>query len=136
MKTIKKMWSILLMCGILLVPVLSVSAAEQKPEKIEVSFVDENGEEVRVTKEMADSFMEQLDTDKEMSTSTFPENNLRASCTHIPCNQVETTLYGHAKISNTECWVYTKRAIVCKCCGAALKSLSDWQFAYSHAAHF
>ena len=136
MKTIKKMWSILLVCGIILVPALSVSAAEREAEKIEVSFVDENGEEVRVTKEMADSFMKQLDTDKEISASTSPEKILRASCTHIPCNQVETTLYGHAKISSTECWVYTKRAIICKCCGAALKSLSEWQFAYSHAPHF
>lgn len=61
--------------------------------------------------------------------------DLVVSCTHIPCNQVKTTLYGHAKVSPTECWVYTKRVIMCKCCGAALKSLSDWQFAYSHAPH-
>lgn len=136
MKTIKKIWAILLVCGILLVPAFSASAAEWEPENIEVLFVDENGEEVHVTKEMADSFMEQLDTDKEINISTVLGENLRASCTHIPCNQVETTLYGHTKISNTECWVYTKRAIVCKCCGAALKSLSDWKFAYSHAPHF
>ena len=99
MKTIKKIWSILLVCGLILVPTISVSAAEQEPVNI------------------------------------VSDKNLRASCTHIPCNQVKTTLYGHAKVSPTECWVYTKRVIMCKCCGAALKSLSDWQFAYSHAPH-
>ena len=102
-------------------------------EKVEVSFFNENGEEVSVSEEIADSFMEQLDVDKEVNIVS--DKNLRASCTHIPCNQVKTTLYGHAKVSPTECWVYTKRVIMCKCCGAALKSLSDWQFAYSHAPH-
>ena len=92
MKTIKKIWSILLVCGLILVPTISVSAAEQEPEKVEVSFFNENGEEVSVSEEIADSFMEQLDVDKEVN-------------------------------------------IMCKCCGAALKSLSDWQFAYSHAPH-
>ena len=129
MKTIKKIWSILLVCGLILVPTISVSAAEQEPEKVEVSFFNENGEEVSVSEEIADSFMEQLDVDKEVNIVS--DKNLRASCTHIPCNQVKTTLYGHAKVSPTECWVYTKRVIMCKCCGAALKSLSDWQFAYS-----
>ena len=38
MKTIKKIWSILLVCGLILVPTISVSAAEQEPEKVEVSF--------------------------------------------------------------------------------------------------
>lgn len=134
MKTIKKLWSVLLVCGLILVPIFSVSAAEQEPEKVEVLFFNGNGEEVSVSEEIADSFMKQLDTDKEIKLVS--EKNLRASCTHIPCNQVETTLYGHAKVSLTECWVYTKRAIMCQCCGAALKSLSDWQFAYSHASHF
>ena len=46
MKTIKKIWSILLVCGLILVPTISVSAAEQEPEKVEVSFFNENGEEV------------------------------------------------------------------------------------------
>ena len=133
LKTIKKIWSILLVCGLILVPTISVSAAEQEPEKVEVSFFNENGEEVSVSEEIADSFMEQLDVDKEVNIVS--DKNLRASCTHIPCNQVKTTLYGHAKVSPTECWVYTKRVIMCKCCGAALKSLSDWQFAYSHAPH-
>ena len=114
-------------------PTISVSAAVQEPEKVEVSFFNENGEEVSVSEEIADSFMEQLDVDKEVNIVS--DKNLRASCTHIPCNQVKTTLYGHAKVSPTECWVYTKRVIMCKCCGAALKSLSDWQFAYSHAPH-
>lgn len=134
MKTIKKIWGILLVCGLILVPTFSASAAEQEPKKVEVSFLDENGGEVSVTEEIADSFMKQLDVDKEINI--ISSGNLRASCTHIPCNQVETTLYGHAKVSLTECWVYTKRVIMCKCCGAALKSLSDWQFSYSHAAHF
>lgn len=134
MKTIKKIWSVLLVCGLILAPTFSVSAAEQEAEKVEVSFYNENGQEVSVSNEIADSFMEQLDTDKEMSTVS--KKIMKASCTHIPCNQVETTLYGHAKISSSECWVYTKRVILCKCCGAALKSLSDWQFAYSHAPHF
>ena len=129
----QKIWSILLVCGLILVPTISVSAAEQEPEKVEVSFFNENGEEVSVSEEIADSFMEQLDVDKEVNIVS--DKNLRASCTHIPCNQVKTTLYGHAKVSPTECWVYTKRVIMCKCCGAALKSLSDWQFAYSHAPH-
>lgn len=112
MKTIKKIWSILLVCGLILVPTISVSAAEQEPEKVEVSFFNENGEEVSVSEEIADSFMEQLDVDKEVNIVS--DKNLRASCTHIPCNQVKTTLYGHAKVSPTECWVYTKRVIIYK----------------------
>ena len=47
MKTIKKIWSILLVCGLILVPTISVSAAEQEPEKVEVSFFNENGERIR-----------------------------------------------------------------------------------------
>lgn len=39
MKTIKKIWSILLVCGLILVPTISVSAAEQEPEKVEVHFL-------------------------------------------------------------------------------------------------
>ena len=62
-ETIKKIWSILLVCGLILVPTISVSAAEQEPEKVEVSFFNENGEEVSVSEEIADSFMEQLDVD-------------------------------------------------------------------------
>lgn len=135
MNIIKKIWCALLVCGLILVPTVSASAAEQEPKKVEVSFLNENGDEVSVTEEIADSFMEQLDVDKETNI-IVSRKTLRASCTHIPCNQVETTLYGHAKISAAECWVYTKRVIMCKCCGAALKSLSDWQFAYSHAPHF
>ena len=46
---------------------ISVSAAEQEPEKVEVSFFNENGEEVSVSEEIADSFMEQLDVDKEVN---------------------------------------------------------------------
>lgn len=115
----------------------SVSAAEQKLEKIEVLFLDENGEEVSVTKEMADSFIKQLNINKEINIRNSSKIISRASCTHIPCNQVETTLYSHTKVSTTECRVYTKRAIVCQCCGAILKSLSsEWQFAYSHTPHF
>ena len=87
MKTIKKIWSILLVCGLILVPTISVSAAEQEPEKVEVSFFNENGEEVSVSEEIADSFMEQLDVDKEVNIVS--DKNLRASCTHIPCNQVK-----------------------------------------------
>lgn len=134
MKTIKKTWSILLACVLILAPALSVSAAAKETEKVELSFFNENGEAVSVTEEMAESLMEQVGADKEQGIAN--ENALKGSCSHIPCNHVETTLYGHAKISAYECWVYTKKAIVCKCCGAALKSLSDWQFAYSHAAHF
>lgn len=134
MKTIRKIFSMLLICGIILVPTVSVSAAEQESKEVEISFFNESGEEVSVTEEIADSFVKQLGADKE--TSFASEKTLRASCTHIPCNQVETTLYGHAKISSYECWVYTKRVIMCKCCNATLKSLSDWQFAYSHAPHF
>lgn len=134
MKTIKKTWSILLACVLILVPALSVSAAEKEIEKVEISFFNEDGEAVSVTEAMAESLMEQVGTDKEQGI--VKEKALKGSCSHIPCNQVETTLYGHAKISAYECWVYTKRAIVCKCCGAALESLSDWKFAYSHATHF
>ena len=79
MKTIKKIWSILLVCGLILVPTISVSAAEQEPEKVEVSFFNENGEEVSVSEEIADSFMEQLDVDKEVNIVS--DKNLRASCT-------------------------------------------------------
>lgn len=32
-------------------PTISVSAAEQEPEKVEVSFFNENGEEVSVSEE-------------------------------------------------------------------------------------
>ncbi|MFQ9889936.1 MAG: hypothetical protein ACLRWM_05945 [Streptococcus sp.] len=35
----QKIWSILLVCGLILVPTISVSAAEQEPEKVEVSFL-------------------------------------------------------------------------------------------------
>lgn len=134
MRVIKKTWSILLACVLILAPTLSVSAAEKETEKVEISFFNEEGEAVSVTEEMAETLMEQVGEDKEQVI--INEKALKGSCSHIPCNQVETTLYGHAKISAYECWVYTKRAIVCKCCGAAIKSLSDWQFAYSHAPHF
>lgn len=123
MKTIKKTWSILLACVLILVPALSVSAAEKKIEKV-----------VSITEEMAKSLMEQVGAGKEQGIVN--EKALKGACSHVPCTQVETTLYRHAKISAYECWVYTKRAIVCKCCGAALESLSNWKFAYSHAAHF
>ena len=134
MRTIKKTWSILLACALILVPTLSVSAAEKELEKVEISFFNENGESVSVTEEMAEALMEQIEADKKQVVVN--EKTLKGSCSHIPCNHVETTLYGHANISASECWVYTKRALICKCCGATLKSLSDWQFAYSHAPHF
>lgn len=122
MRTIKKTWSILLSCVLILVPALSVSAAEKEIEKVEISFFNEDGEAVSVTEEMAESLMEQVGEDKEQGI--INETALNGSCSHIPCNQVETALYGHDKINAYECWVYTKRAIVCKCCCAALKSLS------------
>lgn len=39
MKTIKKIWSILLVCGLILVPTISVSAAEQEPERLKFHFL-------------------------------------------------------------------------------------------------
>ena len=51
MRTIKKTWSILLACVLILVPALSVSAAEKEIEKVEISFFNEDGEAVSVTEE-------------------------------------------------------------------------------------
>ena len=134
MKKIRKIWSVLLLCGLILVPTLGVSATECEREEVEISFLNKNGEKVSVTEEIVESFMEQLDIDRPINI--VQKKALRASCTHASCNQVKTTIYGHAKISSTECRVYSKSVIVCQCCNATLKSLSDWQFAYSHAAHF
>ena len=47
MRTIKKTWSILLACVLILVPALSVSAAENVIEKVET---------VSVTEEMTESY--------------------------------------------------------------------------------
>lgn len=65
MKAIKKLSSVLLVGGLILVPVLSVAAAEQKIEEMEVEFFDEMGKQVKVTKEMEDSFRKQVAVDKE-----------------------------------------------------------------------
>ena len=65
MRTIKKTWSILLACVLILVPALSVSAAEKEIEKVKISFFNEDGEAVSVTEAMAESLMEQVGTDKE-----------------------------------------------------------------------
>lgn len=134
MKVIKKICGLILVCGFILGTAFSVSAADRESPKVEIQFFNEAGDEVKVTKEMVDSLIKQLDVDIE--TSSVYKNTLRNDCTHIPCNQVATTLYSHVKISASECWVYTKRATVCKCCGAVLRSLSNWKFAYSHATHF
>lgn len=56
MRTIKKTWSILLACVLILVPALSVSAAEKEIEKVEISFFNEDGETVSVTEEMTESY--------------------------------------------------------------------------------
>ena len=56
MRTIKKTWSILLACVLILVPALSVSAAEKVIEKVEISFFNEDGETVIVTEEMTESY--------------------------------------------------------------------------------
>lgn len=65
MKAIKKLSRILLAGGLILVSALSVSAAEQKKEVMEVAFFDEMGKQVKVTKEMEDSFRKQVAVDKE-----------------------------------------------------------------------
>lgn len=100
MKTIKKIWSILLVCGLILVPTISVSAAEQEPEKVEVSFFNENGEEVSVSEEIADSFMEQLDVDKEVNIVS--DKNLRACV--IP--DTEESVY--ISTNNLRCYFYNE----------------------------
>ncbi|MFR3947216.1 MAG: hypothetical protein ACLTZM_09045 [Ruminococcus sp.] len=56
MRSIKKTWSILLACVLILVPALSVSAAEKEIEKVEISFFNEDGETVSVTEEMTESY--------------------------------------------------------------------------------
>ena len=81
MKTIKKIWSILLVCGLILVPTISVSAAEQEPEKVEVSFFNENGEEVSVSEVNSRILFMEISLGlliKEVNIVS--DKNLRASC--------------------------------------------------------
>lgn len=77
MKTIKKLSSVLVAGGLILVSVLSVSAAEQKKEEVEVVFFNEAGASVRVTKEIEDSLKKQVVADREnVGTDEEPLANL------------------------------------------------------------
>lgn len=135
MKLIKKIFTMLGICVLALS--LTVLTKADSEEKIRILVLNENGETVNVTGDIMSDLLEQLRMDVPIS-SDFEEisQTLQTSCTHIPCNQVEDTLSAHVRISSTECWVYTKRVLICRCCGAAVKSLSDWKLSYSHKAHF
>lgn len=104
---------------------------ENKGQSIEITFSDEYGDEITVPEEMVDELLKVCDLDDNVSYNVIQ----KSSCTHIPCNQVTGTVTAHVKVSSSECWVYSMRAILCKCCGAPVKALSSWTFQYSHAAH-
>lgn len=134
MKKIRKLIAFVSMLSIF--TLFSVTAmAEERPENkgqsIEITFSDEYGDEITVPEEMVDELLKVCDLDDNVSYNGIQ----KSSCTHIPCNQVTGTVTAHVKVSSSECWVYSMRAILCKCCGAPVKALSSWTFQYSHAAH-
>ena len=134
MKKIRKLIAFVSMLSIF--TLFSVTAmAEERPENkgqsIEITFSDEYGDEINVPEEMVDELLKVCDLDDNVSYNVIQ----KSSCTHIPCNQVTGTVTAHVKVSSSECWVYSMRAILCKCCGAPVKALSSWTFQYSHAAH-
>lgn len=134
MKKIRKLIAFVSMLSIF--ALFSVTAmAEERPENkeqsIEIAFLDEYGDEITVPEEMVDELLKVCDFDDDVSYNVIQ----KSSCTHIPCNTVNGTVTAHVKVSSTECWVYSMRAILCKCCGAPVKALSSWTFQYSHAAH-
>lgn len=134
MKKIRKLIAFVSMLSIF--TLFSVTAmAEERPENkgqsIEITFSDEYGDEITVPEEMVDELLKVCDFDDNVSYNVIQ----KSSCTHIPCNQVTGTVTAHVKVSSSECWVYSMRAILCKCCGAPVKALSSWTFQYSHAAH-
>lgn len=61
------------------------------------------------------------------------QNNsgVRASCTHIPCNQVTDTVWQH-RHNGLRCDVYTANATWCKCCNTILQFNSGWVYSYTH----
>ena len=134
MKKIRKLIAFVSMLSIF--TLFSVTAmAEERPENkgqsIEITFSDEYGDEITVPEEMVDELLKVCALDGNVSNNVIQ----KSSCTHIPCNQVTGTVTAHVKVSSSECWVYSMRAILCKCCGAPVKALSSWTFQYSHAAH-
>lgn len=134
MKKIRKLIAFVSMLSIF--ALFSVTAmAEERPENkeqsIEITFSDEYGDEITVPEEMVDELLKVCNFDDNVSYDAVQ----RSSCTHIPCNHVTGTVTAHVKVSSTECWVYSMKAIICKCCGAPLEALSSWTFQYSHAAH-
>ena len=134
MKKIRKLIAFVSMLSIF--ALFSVTAmAEERPENkeqsIEITFSDEYGDEITVPEEMVDELLKVCNFDDNVSYDAVQ----RSTCTHIPCNHVTGTVTAHVKVSSTECWVYSMKAIICKCCGAPLEALSSWTFQHSHAAH-
>lgn len=106
---------------------------ENQTTQIEVRLYDESGEELEIGKENAEIVADLLEEITGEKGNPVIAN--RGSCTHIPCQQYEGYLYAHTKVSTTECWVYRMKAVICKCCGGAVKSLSGWEYQYSHKPH-
>lgn len=134
----RKLGFLLLMLCLLFSMTITANAESTSEEKvkndIEIVLYNEKGEIVSWNEENAKIVSQLLEEISGEQMNAIMEN--RAACTHIPCNQYEGYLYGHAKISSTECWVYRMKAIICKCCGGAIRQLSGWEFQYSHTAHW
>ena len=134
----RKFGILLLMVCLLFSMTVTVNAAstseENEKNDIEIVLYNENGEIVNLNEENAGIVSQLLEENSGEQVNATVTN--RAACTHIPCNQYDGYLYAHAKISTTECWVYRMHAIICKCCGGAVKQLSGWEFQYSNSAHW
>lgn len=121
------------MVTVLLTSSVNVWAKSEEGETLKFRFYNEEGKEINISKDMVALLFERLERDgKKCEESGI---SLFASCSHVPCNSYEGTVISHAEVSPVQCWVYTMRAIICKCCGAPIKKLSDWTFSYSHPSH-
>lgn len=133
MKKTKMLLSMLLLVTILFTSSSNVWANSIEGNTFKIRFYNEDGKEINVSKNMVTLLLEQLERDGKKGNDN--SISLFASCSHVPCNSYEGTVISHVEISPTQCWVYTMRAIICKCCNAPIKKLSDWVFSYSHPAH-
>lgn len=138
MKKTKKLLALLMALSMVIASNSVIAlAAEREPVKVdsevEVVLYDENGQEISLATSDGQIISDLL---KEVTGNEVKYEIQGRACSHIPCNSYEGYLIGHAKVSPTECWVYRMRAIICKCCGGAIKSLSGWQLQYTHAAHW
>lgn len=55
-----------------------------------------------------------------------------SSCTHIPCNRVNTYIYRHDQMEgSTICSVWELPVVKCLCCNKIIES-GEWHFLYVH----